>query len=48
VDYQLIKGAYDVARRQAERLLQRRQEEDDPLGNPSTDVFLLLDQIKVP
>lgn len=44
-DYSALHGLYNVARAHAVELLRRRTEEDNPDGNPSTDVFRLLDTI---
>lgn len=44
-DYELMHSRYEVAKRNAEGLLKRRKEEGTPAGNPSTDVFHLLDII---
>lgn len=45
VDYQSIKDGHDAAVGRARSLLRRRKEEGRPNGNPSTDVFLLLNEI---
>lgn len=45
IDYEQIKGAYSEARARAERGLKAREDENDPHGNPSTDVYKLLDII---
>lgn len=45
VDYPSIKDSHDAAVGRAKTLLRRRREEGIPNGNPSTDVFLLLNEI---
>jgi len=42
-DYNLIRENYDIAKQRAIKGLNRRKEEDDPEGNPSTNVYELLD-----
>lgn len=45
IDYEQIKDAYSQARARAERGLKAREDEKEPHGNPSTDVYKLLDMI---
>lgn len=44
-NYALMHPLYSTAKSRAEMLMRRRNEEDSPGGNPSTDVYLLLDLI---
>lgn len=44
-DYDLLHPLYATAKSRAELLMKRREEEDTPRGNPSTDIFKLLDLI---
>lgn len=47
-DHALMKDRYATARKNAERSLRERDGEGKPNGNPSTDVFVLLDEIRGP
>ncbi|MFZ3017054.1 MAG: RloB family protein [Gallionella sp.] len=44
-NYSLMHSRYAQAKSRAEVLMRRREEEDTPGGNPSTDVYRLLDLI---
>lgn len=44
-NYDFIKGEYLTAKRRAQKINQRRAEEGAPGGNPSTDIYRLLDEI---
>ncbi|HDN25559.1 MAG TPA: RloB domain-containing protein [Thioploca sp.] len=44
-NYEFIGDNYDIAKKRAKQGCQRREEEDDSGGNPSTDVYVLLDLI---
>ncbi len=44
-NYELIREYYDIAKKRAQQACQRRKEEDDSGGNPSTEVYMLLDLI---
>lgn len=44
-NYELIRDHYEIAKKRAKQGSQRREQEDDAGGNPSTDVYMLLDLI---
>ena len=44
-NYEFIRENYNIAKKRAQQGCQRREEEDDPGGNPSTDVYALLELI---
>ncbi|KAA0580850.1 RloB family protein [Azospirillum sp. Sh1] len=45
-DHSLMKERYDTAKKNAERSLREREGEGKANGNPSTDVFVLLEEIR--
>jgi hypothetical protein len=46
LDYDLMKGGYEAACRQAKNMERCREEEGDPLGNPYTSVYRLVGLIE--